>query len=140
MLLTPEKSLCKKQQEIVVFRDKGSQRKHTAYNPNKQVLRHYKLDGGLVHNQVCCDFLLVNDSSGKAYLIELKGGHMEDAIVQLESGETLCRPELNGYEFYYRIIVSRVRTHSIQKSSFRRFKDKCGSRLKYRTGCMEETL
>lgn len=33
MLLTPEKSLCEKNQAIVVSKDRGNQREHRATNP-----------------------------------------------------------------------------------------------------------
>ena len=45
-----------------------------------------------------------------------------------------------NYEFFYRIVSSKVRTHDIQKNEFRKFKDACGSRLKYQTNLMEEKL
>ena len=63
MILTPENSLCEKNQAIVVSRDRGAQREHRAYNPQKKFdLRHYKLDGLIIRQTTCCDFLLVNDS------------------------------------------------------------------------------
>ena len=81
MLLTPEKSLCEKNQAIVVSRDKGTRREHRAANPQRQFeLRHYKLDGELVRQQTCCDFLLINDSGKKAYFIELKGENIDKAV------------------------------------------------------------
>ena len=141
MLLIPERSHCKINQKIIVSKDKGSQREHRAENPRQQYkVRHYKLDGELVQNRTCCDFLLVNDSGKKAYFIELKGGHIEDAIRQLEKGADICRPELSEYDFYYRIVSSKVRTHNVQKSAYRKFKDRHGSRIKCQTGCMEEVL
>ena len=109
MLLTPDKSLCEKRQAIVVSRDKGEQREHRANNPQRQFdLRHYKLDGALIQQATCCDYLLVNDSRKKAYLIELKGGKIDQAIKQLEAGEQKCKAELKGYTFLYRIVCSKA--------------------------------
>lgn len=141
MRLTQEKSLCEKKQAIVVSKDPGKPRLHRAFNPERRYnLRHYRLDGDLVRNETCCDFLLVNDSVKKAYLIELKGEHIDDAVEQLEAGERKVRSDLNGYIFYYRIIGSKARTHKIRSSKLRKFKDKCGKYLIIKENVLEETL
>ncbi len=141
MLLTPESSLCDKNQAIVVSRDRGEQREHRAKNPQGQFdLRQYKLDGGLFQQTTCCDYLLVNDSRKKAYFIELKGKNIDDAVEQLEAGEEKCKAELEGYLFFYRIVCSKVRTHKVQSVKFRKFKEKCAARLKMKEHCLEETL
>lgn len=81
MLLTEERSLCEKNQSIVVSRDRGTAREHRAVNPDRRYsLRHYKMDGDLIKQEKCCDYLLVNDSSKKAYFIELKGRNIDDAV------------------------------------------------------------
>lgn len=52
MLLSPDASLCEKNQTIVVSRDKGKV-EHRAINPQGQFdLRHYQLDGVLI-KQTC---------------------------------------------------------------------------------------
>ena len=141
MLLTPEKSLCEKNQATVVSRDKGNQREHRASNPQRKFdLRHYKLDGDLFKQTKCCDFLLVNDSRYKAYLIELKGGNIDVAVEQLEAGEQKCKDELKGYTFFYRIVCSKARTHKMQSLKLRKFKEKCGTRLKIKENVLTETL
>lgn len=141
MLLTKEKSRCEEHQKVIVSRDNVTKREHRAINQEQRyVVRHYKLDGDLVKQQKCCDFLLLNDSLKKAYFIELKGSNMDEAIPQLENGAKLCAQELDGYTFLYRIVPSKVRTHKVESSKFRKFKDRCGSRLKYQTNRMEEIL
>lgn len=141
MLLTLEKSLCEKNQAIVVSRDRGNSRQHRATNPNRIFdLRHYKLDGDLVKQEKCCDFLLINDSRQKAYLIELKGGNIDEAVAQLEAGEGKCKDELKGYSFFYRIVCSQAKTHNIKNLKYRKFKEKCGPKLKTKENVLEETL
>lgn len=140
-MLTFEKSRCKEHQRLIVSRDSGTRREHRAINPDeKYSVRQYKLDGDLVIQQKCCDFLLLNDSLKKAYFIELKGSNIEEAIPQLENGIKLCAEELIGYTVLCRIVSSKVRTHDIQSNTFRKFKDKYGARLKYKTNVMEEIL
>ena len=140
MLLTKDKSRCEEYQKIIVSRDTGS-REHKAINPEQRYkVRQYKLDGDLIVQQKCCDFLVLNVSSKNAYFIELKGSNIDEAISQLENGATLCKAELNGYTFFYRIVASKVRTHQVESNKFRKFKDKYGSNLKYQTNRMEETL
>lgn len=141
MLLASENSLCEKNQAIVVSRDRGAQREHRAYNPQRKFdLRHYKLDGALIKQKKCCDNLLVNDSRKKAYFIELKGENIDDAVDQLEAGEQICKTELEGYSFFYRIVCSKAKTHKIRNNKFRRFKEKCGTRFKMSENCLSETL
>ena len=67
MILTPEKTLCDKNQGIIVSRDKGSQVLHGAINPKRAFdVRHYQLDGDIIKQEKCCDYLLVNDTRKKA--------------------------------------------------------------------------
>ena len=141
MLLIPENSKCGKNQAIVVSKDKGTRREHRATNPKRQFdLRHYKLDGEVFSQTTCCDFLLVNDSMKKAYLIELKGKNIDDAVEQLEAGERMCKAELQGYSFFYRIVCSKAKTHKIRGNKFRKFQEKCGPRLSMKENTLSETL
>lgn len=142
MLLTPEKSLLRdKNQAIVVSKDERQARAHRAENPQRRFeLRHYKLDGGIVTNEKSCDFLLLNDSSKKAYFIELKGTEIDTAVEQLEASAKRFAAELKNYEFLYRIVCSRALTHNIQKPTYRRFKEKCGKRLQMKERKFEEVL
>lgn len=141
MLLSEEKSLCEIRQKILVSRDKREAREHRAINPERRYLvRHYRLDGDIIRNQSCCDYLLLNDSLKKAYFIELKGRNLSDAVAQLENGSALCKKELKGYEYYFRVVASKVRTHEVHKNSFRKLQEKYGSRLKYASEYMEERL
>lgn len=141
MLLTQDKSLCGKNQAVVVSKDDGQPRMHRAVNPKRKYdLRHYKLDGDIVKNEICCDFLLVNDSMKKAYFIELKGKNIDHAVDQLEAGEKKFGSELCDYMFFYRIVSTKVRTHKINSSKFRKFQEKCKKRLLVREQMLEEIL
>lgn len=140
MLLDPEKSLCELKQKIIVSKDKGHVQTHRAINEERNEVWHYRLDGDLVKQQKCCDFLLINDTKKNAYLIELKGGNLSDAVPQLEYGEFIVRGELPGYTFLYRIVCSKAKTHEIHGNTFRKFQAKCGKRLLYREHSMEEKI
>ena len=141
MQLIPEKSLCKKNPPSVVSKDKGESRKHYAINPERKFdLRHYQLDGVLVSQERCCDFLLINDSMKKAYFIELKGKNVDDAVDQLKSAEQRYKSELAGYTCFYRIVCSKARTHKIRSTKVLRFSEKCKGRLIIKEKYLEETL
>lgn len=141
MLLTQEKSLCDKNQAIVVSKDAKQSREHRATNPKRVFdLRHYRLDGDLVENETSCDYLLINDSSKKAYFIELKGENIDEAVDQLEASEKKFALELGGYNFYYRIVCSKALTHKIRKPHYSKFAEKCGTRLITKERILEETL
>lgn len=141
MFFSKEKSLCEQNQSIVVSRDHGSQKEHRAVNPGRQFdLRHYKLDGDIIQQQRCCDFLLLNDTKKKAYLIELKGKNIDHAVEQLEAGERICRQFLQGYTYLYRIVCGKVQTHKIKGNKFRKFKEKHSRQLEVKENKMEEIL
>ncbi len=140
--LNPENSCCKKHQKIIVSKDPGESRMHRALNPEGQFeIRHYRLDGDLVKNQSCCDFLLINDTTQKAYYIELKGRDIKKAVSQLLAGEALCQDSLVNYVSFYRIVASKSLTHNLRPQNYRQLLNKVGTeRLKCRTEQMEETL
>ena len=145
MLLTDEKSLCKKNQKIIVSRDKGTKREHRAINlGGASNVRQYKLDGGIFHNVKCCDYLILNDTEGqeKAIYVELKGGNLDEAIPQLENARKLTQNELNvpNQRILYRIICSRIPTHKIRSSKMLKFKERLGDRLIVTENVYEEVL
>ena len=110
-LLSASKSHCEEQQKVIVSSENRS--KHTAYNVNTCVVRHYKIDGEVIPvnktNQTKkCDFLLLNDDDKQAYFIELKGIDVEEAPKQIEATINLLKAELAKYSFHSRIVCKRV--------------------------------
>lgn len=141
MLLTNDKSKCQEYQKIIVSKDTGNKREHRAINSKgKCKVRQYKLDGDIVQQKKCCDFLVINDSMKKSYYIELKGENIDEAIPQLESAVQLCSQELPNYDIFYRIVCSKVRTHKVNSNKFRKFQAKVGKKLQYVSGSMEEMI
>lgn len=145
MLLSKENSDCKNpHQKIIVSKDSGSPRVHRAINPKGLFeVRHFKLDGNLVKNQTCCDFLLlaIHDTCKKAFFIELKGKNLEKAVIQILAGESLCQEELEGFVSYYRIVTSKTPTHNKMPKNYRNLLDLVGNRrLICKTGEMEEII
>ena len=141
MLLTNDKSKCQKNQKIIVSKDKGTSREHRANNPEgKYDVRQYKLDGEVVKQKKCCDFLVLNDSLKKAYYIELKGSNIDEAIPQLQEAVKMCSIELPEYQVLYRIVCSKVLTHKVRSNAFRKFEAKIGDALKYKSNILEEDL
>ena len=110
-------SLCEERQKIIVSKDKKHPQKHRALNINEDRVNHYRVDGVIITNQTACDFLLVNEESGIAYLIELKGGEVSDAVSQLKhSAETLKR-ELEKNTKQFRIVAKKCKTQQIENAS-----------------------
>ena len=141
MLLTPDKSRCEKHQKIIVSKDLKVPREHRAINENQMYeVRQYRLDGDVIQQEKCCDFLVINDTLKKAYFIELKGQNIDEAVKQLEAGENKCKSELSGYTFFYRIVASQVRTLKLNSNGYRKFQNKCGSRLICKSSKIEEKL
>ena len=140
LLLNQENSLCDIKQKIIVSRDSKNRTEHRAVNKGLNDVRWYKLDGDIIKNSKMCDFLVVNDTSKTAFLIELKGSNIEDAIPQLIAGEKLCFKELPKYIVHLRLICSKARTHKINSKEFRKFKEKYGRRFQYKEMLMEENI
>ncbi len=126
--------------KLIVSSENG--RRHIAENPSGNYeVRHYHLDGEILHNTLCCDYLLINDSRLKAYYIELKGSDLAHAVDQVIAGERQCKDSLQGYESYYRIITSKTRTQELYSMNFRRFERRVGpDRIIVKTKELRETL
>ena len=140
MILGGASSLCQINQKYITSSE--NKRSHIALNPQGMFhVRHYRLDGMIITNQLCCDYLLVNDTRKKAYYIELKGQDIRKAVSQVLAAEKLCDEDLPGYLSYYRIIPSKTRTEELHSIEFRRLLQKVGTnRLKCKSIKMEETL
>lgn len=138
-ILEPEKSRCEKNQKWIVSQENN--REHRADNREHQYeVRQYHLDGELIHQEKCCDFLLLNDSKKKAYYIELKGRNVREAVSQLEAAQNKLKSELAGYSVYYRIVGSRMNTHEIDSTEVRKLKERYKGHLLYRSIRIEEEL
>jgi hypothetical protein len=70
----------------------------------------------------------------------LKGRDLAHAAIQLESTEDTLKKELKDYELRFRIVASKARTHAIEGVTFKKFKEKKKSALRYQTGQIVETI
>ena len=140
MELKKEASECGKHDPIIVCEEKG--KKYTAINPERKFeVRKYHLDGILVVRQLCCDYVVINDSTEKAYYVELKGQDIKHAVAQVLAGERLCCDSLGGYKSHYRIVPKKSRTLDIKSKEYRNLYDKVGpKRLRCETGRLEDIL
>lgn len=142
-MLEKYKSLCEDRQKIIKSQDKGNSRVyHLAKNGDRNLVRHYQIDGVVIDSASTkkCDFLLINDGKRNAYLIELKGTDILSALEQLENTECILRNELAGYQMYYRIVY-RANTHGIRASRYTKFVAKKGiDRVLAKTNCIEENI
>lgn len=110
-------SLCKERQKIIKSKDKKRPQKHIAKNVNNNRVTHYRVDGVIIRNAKACDFLLMNEDTKTAYLIELKGGEISDAVDQLKQTENSLRDELAGYKLQFRIVMKKCKTQQIENAS-----------------------
>ena len=77
-------SLCSKNAKQIVSRDKGNPQYHKANNVSNSEVTHYQIDGKVIKTGDRCDYLLMNETSKTAYLIELKGSDLVKAASQLK--------------------------------------------------------
>lgn len=142
MLLDPNRSKCEKYQKRIVSKDHGSRVQYIAINPEERFeVRHYQLDGDLVKNRQCNDFLVLNDTTKKAYYIELKGRDIKKAVEQLQAGEKICKAELPRYVSFFRVVASKSKTHQMWPKNYRDLLAQVGpDRFQCKTMKMEEAL
>ena len=99
-------------------------RKHIAVNKDKDDVYHIKIDGGVIPRKCNItkriDFLLLNETKKTAYLIELKGCHIEDSFAQLEVSHEHLQPLLSGYAINWRL-VHRSRTSDLKTNKVNKY-------------------
>ena len=103
-------SLCNKHAARIVSKDEGNPQYHKGNNIGKAYVTHYKIDGVVITKKERCDYLLINEETHTAYLIELKGSDLVKAARQLEITENHLHRELFGYQVRYRIVANKCKT------------------------------
>lgn len=133
-------SLCEKNAEQIVSRDKGNPQYHKGINAAKVYVTHYQIDGIVIKSGDRCDYLLMNEENKIAYLIELKGSDLIKAAKQLETTEKVLHQELTGYSLRYRIVANKCKTQEIRSSEYRKYQIRWRGRLVQKTGAIEERI
>ncbi|MCL1989100.1 MAG: hypothetical protein FWG64_14175 [Firmicutes bacterium] len=130
-------SWCDKNQPIIVSQDGGKNSpKHTAINAAEPpaYVTQYKIDGVILKNETCCDFLVINEETRIAYLIELKGHGIEKAVDQLESTEKKLSKQLENYDLRFRIIAKRFPKPARETTKFKKFCHNRKNKVIHRSG------
>lgn len=141
MELSDYKSLCSERQSVIVSKENG--RQHIAKNKDRNQVRQYQIDGVILKRQTACDYLVLNDDKKTAYFIELKGTDIIHAGEQLEAGANALKGQLSGYRPHFRIVATKIGTHKIHDSRYRKFEERCKKNhihLEKGTVKMEETI
>ena len=133
-------SLCSKYAMQIVSKDKGNPQYHRAKNPAGDYVTHYKIDGNVIKAGSRCDYLLLNEESRMAYLIELKGSDLVKAVEQLEATENDLRQSLSGCQVQYRIVANKCKTQEVRSSAYRKYQIRWKGRLMLRTRAIEEDI
>ena len=133
-------SLCRKDAGEIVSKDKKNPQYHKGINRDQAYVTHYKIDGVVIKTGERCDYLLINEDAGAAYLIELKGSDLVKVAQQLEETETSLSQELAGYGMRYRIVANKCKTQEIHSSSYRKYQIRWNGKLKQQTGCIVENI
>ena len=133
-------SLCNKHAARIVSKDEGKPQYHKGNNIGKAYVTHYKIDGVVITKKERCDYLLINEETHTAYLIELKGSDLVKAARQLEITENHLHRELFGYQVRYRIVANKCKTREIRTSEYRKYQIRWKGRLIQRTGFIEENI
>lgn len=121
-------------------RDKGNSQYHQGINTAKAYVTHYRIDGNVIKTGNRCDYLLINEETRIAYLIELKGSDLVKAAGQLETTEKVLKQELSDYKIQYRIVANKCKTQEIHSSAYRKYQVRWKGRLIQKTGFIEENI
>lgn len=140
MPLTGFESICSRDAAQIVSRDKGNPQYHKGINSKRVYVSHYKIDGVVIKSGSRCDYLLMNEATRTAYLIELKGSDLIQAAKQLEATEKALNQQLSGYGLQYRIVANKCRTQEIRSSEYRKYQLRWKKRLVLKTGYIEEDI
>lgn len=138
-------SECKKNQKIIVSKDKRNPQKHIALNNDLNDVYHYKIDGGVITFGLRCDYLLWNETKHHIYFIELKGSDIKHALDQIEETDNYLKihfPLEMGLvkNKSYRIVLNRVSPIRLYSQREKQFKNKHLGDLKYDSGVIKECI
>lgn len=134
------KSLCSENAAQIVSKDKGNPQYHKGINTGKRYVTHYKIDGVVIKAGSRCDYLLMNEETQIAYLIELKGSDLVKAAEQLEATENALRRELSAYTLQYRIVANKCKTQEVHSSAYRKYQVRWKGQLIQKTSFIEENI
>ena len=133
-------SICSRDAAQIVSRDKGNPQYHKGINNGRVYVSHYKIDGIVIKSGNRCDYLLMNEATRTAYLIELKGSDLIKAAKQLEATEKALTQQISSYSLQSRIVANKCKTQEIRSSEYRKYQLRWKKRLILKTGYIEEDI
>lgn len=125
---------------VIVLQEKAA--KYIANNPGRRSVQHFKVDGCLITGGKRCDDMIVLPEDDSCYLIELKGNHLDHALVQINTSLDTFTKTFRKARFFGRIVVSRS-SADLRSSDFRKLEEKLkklGGNLAVKSRVLEETI
>lgn len=113
-------SQCESRQPIIVCTGNTNRSEYRALNNKRALVKQYQIDGDVIKGNECkkCDWLILNEDKMSAYFIELKGGHIEKGIDQIDCSVKNYKTQVQNYQIFARII-GKSTTHSIYTKKMR---------------------
>ena len=100
---------------VITSHDRSRKKKHVGKNNGCCTIMRYRVDGVIIRQHTACDFILTNEGTRTAYLIEFKGSKIAEGAVQLMTTADDLKSELEHYKaLKFRIIASRCKTHQLE--------------------------
>lgn len=106
---------------VIVLQEGGV--RYIANNPDRRTVQHFKVDGCLITYGKRCDDMIVVPDDDTCYLIELKGNHLDHALVQINTSLDHFTAVFRRARFFGRIVVSRG-TADLRSSSHRKLMER----------------
>lgn len=104
-------------------------------NSKEKLIIAYHVDGCLIKQGKCCDYLVIITEDRVAHFIELKGTDIEKAVEQLNISIDQLLSALKGNKINAWIVSSRVKTPAIKSTKIMKLQKK----LKQLNGKLEIT-
>lgn len=96
----------------------------TVQNESGKEIAVYHVDGCLIQQGRCCDYLLLIIDDECAHFIELKGSHIEKAIEQINASIDNLFPKLSTYKINAWIISSKARAPALRSTHMIKLKQR----------------
>jgi hypothetical protein len=127
--------------QIIVLTDpKAGKVEYRAQNPQGKTWCRITLDSGYLNQSMgkICDYILLICAENLAFLVELKGSDLGQAIAQIANALTILEPELKNCQVHGRIVLSKAPVPSAKNtdSNFVRLRKrlkKLGGTLDYQS-------
>lgn len=102
--------------------------KYIAKNPNKKCVYKVKVDGGLIKEDVRCDWAVAvvskEETLEEIFLVELKGSNINHAFDQIAGTLAILSTKYLAKKWFARVVCSKVLTPQLKGVNYKKLEKK----------------